>query len=235
MRTLISLLGLCLSLFTVSFAQEKGYKIGGHFSLGISDLRFFEEEPTGLDMPKNFQPENVSGSHGAGIFLTNQFAKPLAILHGFSFISKSAEREATNWPFQYTEYYSINQIELPVLFKLSAGAGKILFLKAYAGLSLNLITSAYSSRYYRDDTMNKEYGYIDRKLPFHSGLAGIIGTGTDIQIKRGIIQIDLRWSEDITPLGTIRESSYNLNAFSSYLFASFGYSMPINLLSKERK
>lgn len=239
------LTGLCLVLLNVSFAQNIGHKIGIQGSIGQSYLSIYPEDLYEFGPLVAFQANQNGRGHGFGFSYTNQLSPYFAWVSGLNVISKSSvvkghenPHNSSDLKYRYTEYYSINQLELPILFKASIGVANTIYLKGYTGVGGNINLSTFSSRFYGDSAINSQYGYKKESLPFNSTeMAIYLGMGLDIQLKESLLQLDLRRSEGITYLGEITQGTKDQEKWtvmSSYIFFSIGYSVPLNQFKKAK-
>jgi hypothetical protein len=151
-----------------------------------------------------------------------QFNNNFGLTGNILYISKGSRTSGTervtgflgHKDYTYEENFSLSYIEIPLLAKLSLGAGSF-HLKGFAGPAISFSMSGKHDRVYDDTDYNEDNGFTGRDIPGLNLMeySGILGTGIDIELSDGnIFYLELRENFSFNSFGRIN----NRDAFNNY-------------------
>lgn len=199
-------------------AQETGFHYGARFGLGESKL-----------ISEGIDQSNGKLLLSGGFTSTYQLTDFLGIGADLLVTSKGDKTQGTytssgitSNSYAYTENFSMIYTEVPVTGKLSIPITKNLYLKGFAGPSMNFNLLSSSTRQYDNQNYNEENGYVNKPLNGTEVIeySIIYGAGFDvIDNNQKMYFLDLRISKPISALGEINGES----ASNKYMNVSAGY------------
>jgi len=216
-KSIILMPFMVLCSLLVDAQTTPGFHYGGRFGIGESILRV--DQVSGEDT-KLF----ITG----GLSTNFQFNRFLGISADFMVASKGGMIRgyktdgAFNRDYYYDDKFSLNYVEIPLMFKFSLPLGEEFAIRAYTGPSFNFLVGGYQTRVYDDGNYNENNGFYANSV---SGLktsesTWVMGVGVDIMTPNGTsFFLDLRTSSPTSSAGRI----YNQQAYNSYYMLSIGY------------
>ncbi len=201
-----------------AYAQDGGFYYGTRLALGESNL-----ESKGID---NSQSKLFWQLGAASAF---QLTNNIGITADFLLTGKGAkgngsvENGGITGPSEYTYDEDISLIngEVPLALKLSYPVGG-LYLKAYAGPSINFNFVGTHSRTYDNEGYNNNNGFNNSKIKTLETMSTSFVYGAGVDVKAGnnrLFFLDVRLSQSMADIGTINGEGIQ----SSFVALTAGY------------
>jgi len=201
-----------------AYAQDGGFYYGTRLALGESSLESKGIENSQgklfwqLGAASAFQVTNNIGIT-ADFLLTGKGAKG----------SGSVEEGGITGPknYSYDDDISLINGEVPIALKLSYPLGG-LYLKAYAGPSINFSFAGVYSRTFDDQGYNDGNGFNNRKIKTLETMSTSLVYGAGVDVKAGnnrLFFLDVRLSQSMADIGTINGEGIQ----SSFVALTAGY------------
>ncbi|MFZ5554387.1 MAG: outer membrane beta-barrel protein [Bacteroidota bacterium] len=211
-----------LAAFTMNMAvaQEKGFRYGGRFGLGESNMEI-----------EGNSTESGKLAINLGISANYQFTRFFGINADFLLSKKGAGTSGyvtetdffgNQRNYAYDEQYDLFYGEIPFTVKLSLPLGKDFYLKAYGGSGINFKLAAWQTRTYHDGTYNEENGFFDDRMKGLNTMETpwVYGAGIDVSGKDNrLFFLDFRVNKSMNPIGKINDRDARI----SYFVISAGY------------
>lgn len=202
----------------ISMAQEQGFYYGTRFGLGESELS-----------GGNLENPNGKLMWQVGATSVYQFSNNIGISADFLLSGKGSKNSgvtketiitgSTDYP--YTEKISLLTGDVPILGKLSFGVQN-LFIKAFAGPSINFAFGGLYSREYENSNYNENNGFTNQDMNNLETMSTslVYGIGVDVKSTDGrLFFLDLRLSNAMGSIGSLNGESLE----GKYLALNVGY------------
>lgn len=209
-----------------AYSQTAGFRYGATFGLGTSDFK-----PAG----------GITSTADLGIlggFTANkQFTKNFGLNLNALFVKKGAEVTGKTLEpggfltadqyYPYTDVFRLYYAELPLLAKLSFGINS-LYLKGFAGPSLNFHLLARQERTYDDEHYNNKYGFKQKLNGSEvTEFSFVYGFGLEVENKSNdVFFVDFRFSNSLTPFNELEkgdDKTVKVPVYNKYFGVTLGY------------
>lgn len=216
MRKALTLIFIC-ALTLTGLAQDKGFYYGTRFTLGETSLSGGNlQNPTGKLLWQ------------VGAASAYQFTPNIGLTADFLITGKGTKGTGSETTggvipqtYDYNEKINLLNGEVPIAAKLSFGIGN-LYLKAYAGPSVNFNFGGFHTLTYDDNAYNDNNGFTNKEITTLETMSTSLVYGAGIDVKSGdgrLFFLDLRLSSSFEPIGTINGADIE----SKFVGLSAGY------------